>query len=224
MSSDPLNFFTAGDDSSDSDDEEDTGDRDSRLDRPSDVENDGADKLPSPDSLFKSVGRPSFLDNPSEKFIDWDRFVKKNTEVEEPSVHDSEGYVAIPPPTSLNGTVTTSLTRTILGTGGAGAVEFSSPPVTYDNGPVSDETGAAAVSVRETAGEPQQAVKRSQDEANASESSDAPAAKRAKQQGALFRMKEKRKRDIGQSSRGKSYVEEEKRILRQQFDSDAILS
>lgn len=221
MSSDPLNFFTAGDDSSDSDDEEDTGDRDSRPDRPSDVENGGADKLPSPDSLFKSVGRPSFLDNPSEKFIDWDRFVKKNTEVEEPSVHDSEGYVAIPPPASLkenSGTVTTSLTRTILGTGG---VEFSSPPVTYDNGPVSDETRAAAVSVRETAGDPQQAVKRSQDEAT---DSDAPAAKRAKQQGALFRMKEKRKRDIGQSSRGKSYVEEEKRILRQQFDSDAILS
>ena len=30
-----------------------------------------------------------------------------------------------------------------------------------------------------------------------------------------FRQKEKRKRDLGQSSRGKSYVEEEKRILRE---------
>jgi hypothetical protein len=30
-----------------------------------------------------------------------------------------------------------------------------------------------------------------------------------------FKAKEKRKRDVGQSSRGKSYVEEEKRILRE---------
>ena len=39
-----------------------------------------------------------------------------------------------------------------------------------------------------------------------------------KQKGAVFREKEKRKRDLGMSSRGKSFVEEEKRILRQQFD------
>lgn len=30
-----------------------------------------------------------------------------------------------------------------------------------------------------------------------------------------FRQKEKRKRDLGQSSRGKSFVEEEKRLLRE---------
>jgi len=35
-----------------------------------------------------------------------------------------------------------------------------------------------------------------------------------------FRQKEKRKRDQGQSSRGKSYVEEEKRILRQDFSAE----
>ena len=225
MSSDPLNFFAAGDDSSDSE-EEDAGDRDSRTDKTSEAVNDGADKLPSPNSLFKSVGRPSFLNNPNEKFIDWDRFVKRNTEVEESSVHESEGYVAIPPPDSLtekSGPVTSSLTHTILGTGDGGAVEFSSPPVTYDNGPVSSGTGTSAVtSVGETPGDTQQPVKRAQDGASESETSESPAAKKAK--GALFRVKEKRKRDIGQSSRGKNYVEEEKRILRQQFGSDAILS
>ena len=221
MSSDPLNFFAAGDDSSDSEEEEDAGD--SRTDKPSEAVNDGADKLPSPNSLFKSVGRPSFLNNPNEKFIDWDKFVKKNTEVEEPSVHEREGYVAIPPPDSLkekSGPVTSSLTRTILGTG---TVEFSSPPVRYDNGPVSSGTGTSAVtSVRETLGDTQRQVKRAQEGASESETSESPAAKKAK--GALFRVKEKRKRDIGQSSRGKNYVEEEKRILRQQFGSDPILS
>ena len=39
-----------------------------------------------------------------------------------------------------------------------------------------------------------------------------------------FRQKEKRKRDVGQSSRGKSYVEEEKRILRQAFATDEVMS
>ena len=223
-SADPLNFFAGGEDSSDSEEGEDAGDRNTRPDKPSEGENGEGDKLPSPDSLFKTVGRPSFLNNPNEKFIDWDRFVKKNSEPEEPSVHESEGYVAIPPPESLrekSGPVTSSLTRTILCAGGdgGGAVEFSSPPVTYDNGPVSSGTGMAA---GETAGDTQHPVKRAQEEASDSESSDIPAAKKGK--GALFRMKEKRKRDIGQSSRGKNYVEEEKRILRQQFGSDAILS
>ena len=221
MSSDPLNFFAAGEDSSDSDEEDDSRARDPRTGDASDAEKGDADKLPSPDSLFKSVGRPTFLKDPNEKFIDWDRFVK-TSEAEEPSVHESEdGYAAIPPPASLagnSGTVTTRLTRTILGTGGEGAVEFSSPPVTYDNGPVSSGTGAPPTTAEDT----QQGVKRTQESASESEQQEVPAAKRAK--GALFRVKEKRKRDIGQTSRGKSYVEEEKRILRQQFDSNTILS
>ena len=35
-----------------------------------------------------------------------------------------------------------------------------------------------------------------------------------------FQQKEKRKRDLGQASREKSYVEEEKRILRQAFSAE----
>ena len=35
-----------------------------------------------------------------------------------------------------------------------------------------------------------------------------------------FQQKEKRKRDLGQASREKSYVEEEKRILRQGFSGE----
>ena len=44
-----------------------------------------------------------------------------------------------------------------------------------------------------------------------------------KQKTENFRQKEKRKRDQGQSARGKSYVEEEKRILRQEFSAEWIV-
>lgn len=213
-SGDPLNFFAAEEDSSDSEEEEDTREED-----PSNNggEEDEADKLPSPDSLFKSIGRPSFLNNPNEKVINWDRFVK-NSVPEEPSVHDTDGYAAIPPPDILSersGPVTSKLTRTIMGTGGEGEVEYSAPPVTYDNGPVSGGS-IPPTATTGTSQQQQQPVKRTQDEQTDSET---PSAKKSK--GALFRIKEKRKRDIGQTSRGKNYVEEEKRILRQQFGSDA---
>lgn len=46
---------------------------------------------------------------------------------------------------------------------------------------------------------------------------DLPSTKKSK--GESFKEKEKRKRDLGMSSRGKSYVEEEKRILREQYSS-----
>lgn len=217
--SDPLSFFAAGDgSSSESEDEDATNSKDQHTERRSDGVEDDAAKLPSPDSLFKSVGRPSFLHDPNDKYINWERFVKNDSEQEEPNIHESDSYAAIPPPSSLNstGTVTSKLTRTILG---SGEVEFSSPPVTYAT------TTAVASTERDGDEGPQSAtgsVKRSQDTRPDSSSSDAPNPKRLK--GEQFRVKEKRKRDIGQTSRGKSYVEEEKRILRQQFASDEIMS
>lgn len=45
----------------------------------------------------------------------------------------------------------------------------------------------------------------------------APSSKKVK--GELFREKEKRKRDLGMASRDKNFVEEEKRILREQYKS-----
>lgn len=41
------------------------------------------------------------------------------------------------------------------------------------------------------------------------------ATNKRRRKGESFNQKEKRKRDLGQASRGKSFVEEEKRILRQ---------
>lgn len=53
-------------------------------------------------------------------------------------------------------------------------------------------------------------------EKRAKERDPGPSAKKMK--GEVFREKEKRKRDLGMTSRGKSFVEEEKRILREKFD------
>ena len=215
--SDPLAFFAADDSSSDSEEEDATNKKDQPDEASGGVGNSAA-KLPSPDSLFKSVGRPSFLKDPNEKYIDWDRFVKNESEPEEPNIHESDDYAAIPPPSTLNntGTVTSKLTHSIMG---SGAVEFSSPPVTYTN------TTTTATTERGTDEGAQQpatgSTKRSQD-TRPDSPSEAPDVKRSK--GEQFRVKEKRKRDIGQTSRGKNYVEEEKRILRQQFGSDEIMS
>lgn len=213
--SDPLAFFAGDGSSSESEEDEPTGRKDRHADTASDRVKDDAEKLPSPDSLFKSVGRPSFLNDPHQKYINWDKFVKTSEE-DEPNIHESDNYAAIPPPSSLNntGTVTSKLTQTIMGTG---AVEFSSPPVSYNN-------TTTTTTDRDDERDTEQATggsKRSLD-TKTDPLSDAPSAKRVK--GEQFRVKEKRKRDIGQTSRGKNYVEEEKRILRQQFGSDEIMS
>lgn len=211
--SDPLAFFAADGSSSESEEEEDTNQNDQLQNDPVTGE-DEVEKLPSPNTLFESVGRPSFLNNPNTKYINWDRFVK-SSETDEPNIHESDEYAAIPPPSNLTntGTVTTKLTRTILGSGRDDVVEFSSPPVQYTN---------TSVSSTERVSTESQPIKRplqsnTTDEQSSTSSSDVPSSKRSK--GEQFRVKEKRKRDIGQSSRGKNYVEEEKRILRQQYDS-----
>ena len=214
---DPLAFFAGEGSSSDSEEEEATNQKEKNTD--DDGSQDGAgDKLPSPNSLFKSVSRPTFLDNPNEKYIDWDRFVK-NSESEEPNIHESGNYAAIPPPSSLanSGTVSSKLTRSILG---SGVVEYSSPPVEYSS---SDSTVSNASANTQQAGSkrPQENVAEPQAPGSGGGGS-APSSKKMKTD--HFRVKEKRKRDLGQTSRGKSYVEEEKRILRQQFKSDEILS
>ena len=203
MSSDPLSFF-AGDDSSTSESEsgEDAAPERETKDNTEDQEN--GNKLPSPSTLFASIGRPDFLDNPLEKHIDWDRFVKNPDSPPESNVHASGHYAAIPPPkTEAFPTSTPS--------------EISAPPIKYST--PSDQPDASQLSVSNTLSSDSDisrpaGTKRAHPVADNTESSS------KKQKGETFREKEKRKRDLGQTSRGKSYVEEEKRILRQHFGKD----
>lgn len=210
-SSDPLGFLAGEDSSSESEDEVATTQAEQPKEASEGAE-DAGDKLPSPDTLFRSVGRPSFLDNPQEQYIDWDRFVK-SSEPAEPNVHQTGHYAAIPPPSDLGdsgprGPSESKLTASILR---SGAVEFSAPPVAYSTPSAPTDTATTLAG-----------KKRPQENAQDPEVETDLSCKRLKSEN--FRQKEKRKRDLGQSSRGKSYVEEEKRILRQQYAADEIPS
>lgn len=198
-SADPLGFF-AGEASSSSEDEEDEGSVPA-LDEPGEASGDGrADKLPSPDTLFATVGRPSFLDNPQEGHIDWDRFVKTHDTSPEPNTHGREGYAAIPPPKPDDWSKPDSSS-------------VSAAPVRYDAPSESTDPKRLTVSSDSDA-TTKVGTKRPHNDKEEAE----VLSKRKKEES--FRQKEKRKRDLGQSSRGKSYVEEEKRILRQGYGLD----
>ena len=220
-SSDPLSFF-AGEASSSSEseneEEDDSAIRESEAkglpEGPQDSE-----KLPSPSTLFATVGRPAFLNNPMEKHIDWDRFVKNpEPEPEQPNVHSTGtagNYAAIPPPSTSETATNSSSGSVILSTGG----ELSAPPVRYNTAEAVDSKQQTVSDKLATEEGSVTGLKRPPLAVDTPEDS---VSKKLKTDN--FRQKEKRKRDLGQSSRGKSYVEEEKRILRQQYNTDEVAS
>ena len=215
--SDPLSFF-ATEDSSDSESEEIPVPQEVQE---KDEENDRPDKLPSPDTLFATVGRPSFLSttlNPSDREVNWDRFVKNDTTE---NVHSDGTYAAIAPPSDLEqsrGNISSSLSIAIASTYTTPSHEISAAPVKYTRTKTDDDdvSGDAEPTVTEVVMSSKRAAPAVKDADGGS------ARKKAKTE--TFRQKEKRKRDTGMSSRGKSYVEEEKRILRQTFATDEVMS
>ena len=233
---DPLSFF-AGEDSSDSESEGDP-----EPENPSEkVEEDDSrpDKLPSPDTLFATVGRPSFLStslNPTSgrREVNWDHFVKNDTEE---NVHSDGTHAAIAPPSDLEnsrGNISSSLSIAIASTYTTPSHEISAAPVKYANPRTDNEDENVGVSdsvavtnrgeessLTTVAGTKRGAsIKEGEGDGGGGDGS----AAKKKLKTETFRQKEKRKRDVGQSSRGKSYVEEEKRILRQAFATDEVMT
>lgn len=221
MSGDPLGFF-AGEASSssesESENEEGGGSREEEATRPQEGPGD-PNKLPSPDTLFATVGKPAFLNNPLDRHIDWDQFVKNPDPTPEPNIHATGSYAAIPPPRAEDlpgGTSTKSMG--VLG----GATEISAPPVRYSPPSEVDPKHAVVSSKLSSEDTVKVGIKRPQQGENVDVTKEGGSSKKLKTEN--FRLKEKRKRDMGQSSRGKNYVEEEKRILRQQYRTDELLS
>ncbi|XP_067056705.1 UPF0690 protein C1orf52 homolog [Acropora muricata] len=193
---DPLSFFSAADSdsSSDSDSDEETKKEYRDYDKSNDSGKQNvspASKLPSPTTLFATVGRPSFLETKEDNYVDWNSLTKSY----EPNTYSA-------PPVQFASVAEIR-----------GSEEYdddaviSSAPVKYGK-EISDiqkhlvvhekRSVTAALNILNDRGE------------------SAP----KKQKTENFRQKEKRKRDQGQSSRGKSYVEEEKRILRQDLSAE----
>ena len=109
------------------------------------------------------------------------------------STKDEFSAVLPPPPILLDSETQSEIA--------AAPIKYAAPPANVDSKLLTVSSNTAATGSKRPVGD--------------HEEGENPEKK--KQKGELFREKEKRKRDLGMSSRGKSFVEEEKHILRQQF-------
>ncbi|KAL7864000.1 hypothetical protein AOLI_G00154200 [Acnodon oligacanthus] len=154
--------------------------------------------LPRPDVLFKTISKPAFLYNPLNKHIDWEsRIVKAPEEpAKEFKVWKSN---AVPPPQSY-------VTEEKKGPppGMDMAIKWSN--VYEDNGDDAPQPHAGHARFL-----PDEEHQESDDE----DSPDKQSKSASKRRVETFQQKEKRKRDLGQATSDKNFVEEEKRILRQ---------
>ncbi|KAK2835211.1 hypothetical protein Q5P01_015695 [Channa striata] len=212
-----LGFFSSYDDLSDSSNDSDSDEEgQSRKKRPgTDAADGGAQSsshglkraadgasLPKPDELFRSVSKPAFLYNPLNKQIDWDSLTVKAPE--EP-VREFKPWKtnAVPPPESY---AAEPEKKKGPPPGMDMAIKWSN--VYEDNGEDAPQhhTGNAKF------------LPADEELSESDEDSEKPSQSAKKRRVETFRQKEKRKRDLGQATSDKSFVEEEKRILRQKVE------
>ncbi|XP_053702140.1 UPF0690 protein C1orf52 homolog isoform X1 [Synchiropus splendidus] len=214
-----LGFFSSYDDLSDSSDSDGEAERPKETSpKPATQAADSGDQtsqsagtkratggapLPKPDELFNTVSKPAFLYNPLNKQIDWDRLAVKPPE--EIPRDFAPWQTAVPPPQSY--TAEPTMRKRGPPPGQDMAIKWSS--VYEDNG--EDAPGRAGKA--KFLPEEEQQLLDSEEEPN--KASDMSAKKRRVE---TFQQKEKRKRDLGQATSDKNFVEEEKRILRQKLE------
>ncbi|XP_029939873.1 UPF0690 protein C1orf52 homolog [Salarias fasciatus] len=209
-----MGFFSSYDDLSDSssDSDEERGDAKKKqpaAEAPGQSSQQGTKRaagsapLPRPDELFSSVSKPAFLYNPLNKEIDWDSLTVKAPE--EPAKEFKPWKTnAVPPPESY-----TAEPERKKGPppGMDMAIKWSN--VYEDNGDDAPQPYTGKARFLPTEEQPSDS-----DE----ESADASALSAKKRRVETFQQKEKRKRDLGQATSDKNFVEEEKRILRQKLE------
>ncbi|KAG8003357.1 UPF0690 protein C1orf52-like protein [Nibea albiflora] len=162
----------------------------------------GGAPLPTPAELFSSVSKPAFLYNPLNKEIDWESLTVKAPE--EPAREFKPWKTnAVPPPESY---ASEPEKKKGPPPGMDMAIKWSN--VYEDNGEDAPQpyTGNARFLPAE---------EQPSDSDEESEKGDLSAKKRRVE---TFQQKEKRKRDMGQATSDKNFVEEEKRILRQKIE------
>lgn len=219
-----MGFFSSYDDLSDSsntsgsEDEEEEGDSRKKTSLKSHKDASGSDTqvpqqgtkrsadgapLPKPDELFETVSRPAFLYNPLNKEIDWDNLVVKPPE-EAPKEFTPWKTNAVPPPQSYTAAPEPERKKGPP-PGMDMAIKWSN--VYEDNG-----EDAPAHSGKARFLPPEEQLSESDEEPEKSGTST------KKKRIETFQQKEKRKRDMGQATSDKTFVEEEKRILRQKIE------
>lgn len=162
----------------------------------------GGAPLPRPDELFSSVSKPAFLYNPLNKEIDWDTLTVKPPE--EPAREFKPWKTnAVPPPESY---AAEPEKKKGPPPGMDMAIKWSN--VYEDNG----EDAPQAYSGKA------QFLPAEEQPSDSDEDSDKGSQSAKKRRVETFQQKEKRKRDMGQATSDKNFVEEEKRILRQNVE------
>ncbi|XP_028299643.1 UPF0690 protein C1orf52 homolog [Gouania willdenowi] len=163
----------------------------------------GSASLPKPDELFSSVSRPAFLYNPLNKQIDWDNLTVKAPE--EPAKEFKPWQTnAVPPPESYS-------TEPVKKKGPPPGMDLA---IKWSN--VYEDNGADAPKAH--SGKAHFLPPEEQPPDSDEESTDKQDASAKKRRVESFQQKEKRKRDLGQATSDKNFVEEEKRILRQKIE------
>ncbi|XP_017342998.1 UPF0690 protein C1orf52 homolog [Ictalurus punctatus] len=162
----------------------------------------GGVPLPKPDELFRSVSKPAFLYNPLNKQIDWESRIVKAPE-ELPKEFKVWKNNAVPPPQSYE-------VKEKKGPppGMDMAIKWSS--VYEDNG-----DDAPHRQTEQARFLPDDELAQSDDDDDDDENAERKSMSAKKRRVETFQQKEKRKRDLGQATSDKNFVEEEKRILRQ---------
>ncbi|RXN00834.1 UPF0690 protein C1orf52-like [Acipenser ruthenus] len=208
---DPLSYFagygsSSESESSDSEEESKTSVRNKNSNTAGGAQGNkppagGSAALPKPDELFKSVSKPSFLYNPLNKQIDWERHTVKAPE--EPAKEFKVWKTnAVPPPESY-----TTEQKKSAPPGMDMAIKWSN--MYEDNGDDAPQPAGEQARFLPPDEEPSESDDDDKDEPSS--------AKKRKVE--TFQQKEKRKREAGQASTEQSFVEEEKRVLRQNFNS-----
>ncbi|XP_036377379.1 UPF0690 protein C1orf52 homolog [Megalops cyprinoides] len=154
--------------------------------------------LPKPDELFKSVSKPSFLYNPLNKHIDWESRTVKAPE--EPAKEFKVWKTnAVPPPQTY------AVEKKTAPPGMDMAIKWSN--IYEDNGDDAPQpVGGSAHFLPD------------EEKPSDSDEEKEPTLSAKKRKVESFQQKEKRKRDLGQATSDKNFVEEEKRILRQSLE------
>ena len=200
-----LGFFASVDTSSSEEEEDAPKPNASKTIQKDTEEVNDPNKLPSPHTLFQTVGKPDFLTTPDH--FDWDTHAKSFDEGEDADdVHTRGNYAAIPPPPGG------------IGSAGSSGQGISRAPVRYDRHHEADRVTSSI-----EAGIGMKRQRKNDGSVTVESGQEEKVVSNKKKKGEIFREKEKRKRDLGMTSRGKSYVEEEKRVLRQAFNTDQLM-
>ena len=227
MSADPLSFFTSNDDISDSDSEQEGESDDAEENEVGKKRPDGV--LPHPLTALAQAKTPEFVTSHIKADMDWDKMVKAAPYVPPKEFKPWEANL---PSVETKATTKSKKPDLALVKGIPPTIAAVPPKLepTKDRPSEAIDHAVTWSKMYKDSGFDSNSAKRPRPEDEDEDlagfcHTDVDAGKVAFQSKHLkisnptsFRDKEKRKRDVGQSNRDKSFVEEEKRILRQGFD------